>query len=235
MRLCPSCANHDQCGIHRWIEQTVQMFIGEWFLCALKQSSKTTAVTAEDKDQWRRVKPGQLRHQIGERLPARRITNLDDIGLLQVTLGGSAQRASSQQTPKLLGDRRLSPLAMRCMARNPEHLIQARKIRGNRHLLAETLLQDGFNLKRHGSGIVGHAKIPLRHTNRRLPSWHDAGHWGTENEDSIGRAQLQRFDGRQCLTLQKLKKSATAGRDIPDLVSDPELGNRSERIAPAGN
>src|SRR5690606_9058516 len=49
------------------------------------------------------------------------------------------------------------------------------------------------------------------------------------------RALLEHRDGRQALAFEELEERAAAGRDVGDVVRDPELLDRGQRVAAAGD
>src|SRR5690606_34942154 len=52
---------------------------------------------------------------------------------------------------------------------------------------------------------------------------------------SSGRALLKNVDGGQHLALEKLQKSAAAGRDIADLIGNAVLGDGGQRVSASGD
>jgi hypothetical protein len=52
---------------------------------------------------------------------------------------------------------------------------------------------------------------------------------------SAARALLQNGDRGQCLALEKLQKRAAGGRNVADLVGNPELVDRGDGVAAAGD
>ena len=114
--------HHHQCGVDRWVEKAIKVIVGEGLCAAFKQALEAPAIGAEDQQRWGIGHPGHVGDQCVDRCAPCWVANVNEIGLLQETLGWCRECASREQLHERGRYWSCRPCPMRYVTRDAQQL-----------------------------------------------------------------------------------------------------------------
>ena len=119
---------HDR-AVRDRIEEEIEVIVRKRFASHRRYLRQPPSIGEKHQKSRRLRDPGHVRNERCDRALPGPVAHHQDIGLLQVALGGSRQRASAEKVEQLRRDGARQEPAMNAMARNAHKLVESRERR----------------------------------------------------------------------------------------------------------